>query len=226
MQLIKKYKTVIFDCDGVILDSNSLKTSAMREALAGNPEDLVEEFIAYHSKNGGISRYVKFEHYFTKIRKVTDTRKCIEDAIEKYAKICKANLANSKVVNGLVRMLSYLHESGAAMFVVSGGEESEVKYAMEKNNLSKFFVSIHGSPTTKSAHIKNLFLANKIESPTLFFGDALQDMQVAENNGFDFVYISAHSDWIDGRKICKANGHQIVEDFSEIDINNIEKVSA
>ena len=33
MLIFKDYDTIIFDCDGVILDSNELKIDAMREAL-------------------------------------------------------------------------------------------------------------------------------------------------------------------------------------------------
>ena len=54
---LSKYKYALFDCDGVILQSNELKSAAFAGALAGEPEDLVAQFVAYHKENGGVSRY-------------------------------------------------------------------------------------------------------------------------------------------------------------------------
>ncbi|NJM23241.1 MAG: hypothetical protein HC907_33605 [Richelia sp. SM1_7_0] len=58
-------KAIIFDCDGVIFDSNALKTAAFREVLAAYPQEVVDKFIVYHQKTGGISRYVKLRAFFT-----------------------------------------------------------------------------------------------------------------------------------------------------------------
>ena len=60
---IAKYDFYIFDCDGVILDSNNLKSRAYAEALTAEPLELVLEFVEYHKENGGISRYEKFKYY-------------------------------------------------------------------------------------------------------------------------------------------------------------------
>ena len=38
----QKYKSIIFDCDGVILQSNKLKTEAFKESLKGEKHYLVK----------------------------------------------------------------------------------------------------------------------------------------------------------------------------------------
>ena len=55
-QIIEKYKSVVFDNDGVIMDSNAAKTEAFALALEGEEEVLIEEFINYHKAFGGVSR--------------------------------------------------------------------------------------------------------------------------------------------------------------------------
>jgi len=40
----KKYSAVVFDCDGVIFDSNGLKTQAFRKVLSSYPNDVVDLF--------------------------------------------------------------------------------------------------------------------------------------------------------------------------------------
>ena len=42
---INEYDIFIFDCDGVILESNKLKSNAFAEALSNQPSNLVTEFI-------------------------------------------------------------------------------------------------------------------------------------------------------------------------------------
>jgi beta-phosphoglucomutase-like phosphatase (HAD superfamily) len=48
------YSCAIFDCDGVILDSNPVKIDAFRVALADEDPALVEALIAEHRRTGGV----------------------------------------------------------------------------------------------------------------------------------------------------------------------------
>ena len=45
-----KYNTIVFDCDGVILNSNAIKTEAFRNILSNYDLKAVDEFIDYHKK--------------------------------------------------------------------------------------------------------------------------------------------------------------------------------
>ena len=45
MHNFSKYDFLIFDCDGVILESNELKSSAFADSLPDEPSDLVQEFV-------------------------------------------------------------------------------------------------------------------------------------------------------------------------------------
>ena len=48
------YKTWIFDCDGVLLDSNQVKTQAMWETAKPFGESEASRLVAYHKANGGV----------------------------------------------------------------------------------------------------------------------------------------------------------------------------
>ncbi|MEF1210741.1 hypothetical protein REH77_01085 [Vibrio alginolyticus] len=69
--LFNGYDTVIFDCDGVILDSNNLKIDAMRNALrmAQVSELEIDKCCTYFKANFGKSRFhhVSYfvEHFIT-----------------------------------------------------------------------------------------------------------------------------------------------------------------
>ena len=63
-----KYKiNIIFDFDGVILNSNQIKTKAFKTISAKFGFAQSEELIKYHIKNGGISRYEKIKWFVENI---------------------------------------------------------------------------------------------------------------------------------------------------------------
>ena len=47
---MKNYNSLIFDCDGVILNSNTVKTEAFKNILNNYDLNAVDEFIDYHRK--------------------------------------------------------------------------------------------------------------------------------------------------------------------------------
>ena len=55
------YDSYFFDCDGVILDSNEVKTKAFRDTLNFYNSNYTQEFLDYHISNNGISRENKFK---------------------------------------------------------------------------------------------------------------------------------------------------------------------
>ena len=53
----------IFDCDGVLISSNKLKTETFYDiASKFVPKNLVKKFIDFHKANGGVSRWEKFSY--------------------------------------------------------------------------------------------------------------------------------------------------------------------
>ena len=58
------FKAVIFDFDGVLVESVDVKTNAFKKLFEKEPEEVVEKIIEYHLKNGGISRFEKFRYYY------------------------------------------------------------------------------------------------------------------------------------------------------------------
>ena len=61
--LLEKSKVLIFDFDGVLADSNEIKTEAFSELYKSYGEDIVANVVKHHKANGGMTRYEKFKHY-------------------------------------------------------------------------------------------------------------------------------------------------------------------
>ena len=52
-------KAVIFDFDGVILESADIKTESFKDMVSDYPMEIAEQFVEYHMQHMGISRFVK-----------------------------------------------------------------------------------------------------------------------------------------------------------------------
>ena len=67
MNKLDSYKSFIFDCDGVILNSNKIKSNAFYEVASKYGKKEAKKLVNYHINNGGISRYKKFEYFSNNI---------------------------------------------------------------------------------------------------------------------------------------------------------------
>tara|TARA_B110000858_G_scaffold30366_1_gene33144 strand:- start:1247 stop:1897 length:651 start_codon:yes stop_codon:yes gene_type:complete len=214
LKIEDRFKYFLFDCDGVILNSNRIKTAAFRVALEKENELLIEKFIRYHKKNQGIDRYVKIKYFIEKIKKIKFDKDIYDAILKKYAVYCKRELLHAQLIPGILDLLKKLNLNPSnKCFVVSGSDQKELIEIFKKRYLNIFFSEILGSPKTKYENVQYLINNNKINNSTIFFGDAESDYQTAKNFKFSFVYVYGASDWLNGMKICKKDKTEIIENF-------------
>lgn len=200
---LSDYKTFIFDCDGVLLDSNKVKTQAFYQAALPYGEAAAQDLLEYHVANGGISRYKKFAYFLEHIVPLhtpVAVEADLESLLSTYAQLVQEGLLSCKIATGLKELRYQTRRS--KWLVVSGGDQKELHSIFAQRDLSPLFDGgIFGSPDTKD-HILARELDNKnIQFPALFLGDSKYDYQAAHQAGIDFVFISewseveAHEEW-------------------------------
>lgn len=210
-----QYRSAVFDCDGVILDSNDLKTVAFRKTLANESSTLVEEFIEYHQAHGGISRYVKFDHFYRMMKGGANYANETSDALQRYAEICRKGLIECALIPGIIETLQHFRSLDIDCFVVSGGDQDEVRSTLSERGLSQYFAGIYGSPRNKMEHLGDLVKAG-LRIPGIYFGDAESDSKAAHQYGLDFIFIAGRSEWRGGAAACRATGHSVYQDFEQL----------
>ncbi len=213
MNKLLKYKTAIFDCDGVILDSNQIKSYAFKAVLKDYPSHLVHEFIDYHKQNGGISRYQKFSYFFEQMLKIENPTLYTEKALKEFGEICLQELSTCSEISGVRNVLNYLKTNDIPCYVISGGDEEEIKTVFEKRSLTSFFKGIFGSPNTKEQHLKKLLDNGSLQQPLIFFGDSKLDYEVSMQYNCDFAFVYGASEWHEGLKIVKQSSSLCCKDF-------------
>ena len=220
MLLIKNCNLIIFDFDGVIANTNYLKTEAFEKAIINEPIKLRKKFIDYHKKNFGISRYVKFKYYYTNINKQKKFDKDLGLTLDKYSKINLESSCKSKLIYGVNKFIKDIYKIGIPMYVISSSDEKDLKKIINHKKLNKYFKGIYGSPNTKYKNYK--IILNKIKSNKniIAFGDSKSDYEVAKKNHINFIYVSGKSFWKNQKEIKDKIQYQIVN-FSK---KNLDKV--
>jgi phosphoglycolate phosphatase-like HAD superfamily hydrolase len=189
---------VIFDCDGVLLDSNTLKVALFREVVAAAgfaPAD-VARFSAFQAANFGMSRYRLFEALLGWEELVARPVVTQPELVAAYATLlrgryvtCPATPAMREVVGGIA----------AERFVVSGSDEAELREVLAERGDAALFRTILGSPVTKERNIALVLADLDTRHPGLprdqvvFVGDAEADWRGASAHGIRFVYMDGFS---------------------------------
>ncbi|MFN0729528.1 HAD family hydrolase [Polaribacter gochangensis] len=182
-----KESIIIWDFDGVILNSNKIRDKGFEEVLKEFPENEVAELMSFHHKNGGLSRYVKFRYFFEKIRSEKISEEEVVKWAEKFSKIMLQLLADKSLI--VEEVLEYVRKyyKTKTMHIVSASDQKELRAICAKIEIDKYFKSIHGSPTTKILNVNNLIYQNKYNtSEILLIGDSINDRDAAVSNNINF----------------------------------------
>lgn len=202
-------KCVLWDFDGVILDSMHIRDLGFVKVLSEFPEAKVNELLKYHRINGGLSRYHKFRYFFEQILSESITEEDVNKYAESFSIIMRELLTDPS--NLIQDTISFIAENfdKYEFHIVSGSDQQELRFLCDKLNLSRYFVSISGSPRVKKELVEKLIgeLPYSREEMVLI-GDSLNDYEAASINGIEFYAYN--------NLALKDSGHKYIESFSKL----------
>ena len=211
---MSQFATLIFDCDGVILDSNKIKTKAFYNTALPYGEDAAEALVNFHEQNGGISRYVKFEYFLEKILGLKVELKKINELLSSFVSEIKEELILCQISPGLEELRK---NSDSNWLIVSGGDQKELRSIFSERNLTENFnCGIFGSPETKEVILSREIDNGNIKFPALFIGDSKYDHQAAKATNIDFVFAYGWTEVKDWREYCDENDLEVIKDLAQL----------
>lgn len=195
---LDNYKTLVFDCDGVVLNSNKVKTQAFYNAALPYGERLAQALVEYHVANGGISRYKKFELFLSEMVPRGVDGPNLDDLLTSYAVEVQNGLLACEVAQGLRDLREKTRHTN--WLIVSGGDQVELREVFSLRCLSCLFDGgIFGSPESKDQILAREIESENIKMPSLFIGDSKYDFSASNRVGMDFLFVHGWSEFKDGQ---------------------------
>ena len=207
-----QYQTLIFDCDGVILNSNKIKTQAFYDVAKVYGHKPAQELKQYHMLNGGISRYRKFEYFLINILKKSLEQQELDKLLLSFPQEVKKAMLICEVAKNIKELRCKTKNS--KWLVVSGGDQEELREVFKKRKLDIYFDGgIFGSPDNKERILMNEKNNFNINGKSLFLGDSMYDYQVASAAGIDFIFLNKWTELKNWRDKFSSNSYL---DLSEL----------
>ena len=188
------YKNIIFDCDGVILHSNKVKTKGFYYAAKSFGHEKASKIEKFHKSNGGISRYSKFRYFITNILEVPFSEKIYKNLLQKYSNYVSRELFKCNLAVNIRKIRNDFPSTNWS--IVSGGDQEEIKEIFIKRGIDTLFDGgIYGSPRNKFEIFEFLLSQGFNKKDSIYLGDSHYDFEVASHFKIDFRYISGWSEF-------------------------------
>jgi phosphoglycolate phosphatase-like HAD superfamily hydrolase len=215
MSIFDHYKSWVFDFDGVILDSNKIKTDAFYKAVVHYGEDQAKQLCAYHVAHGGISRFVKFNYFFETILGRSPLDGEIDQALDRFAEAVRQGLLECAQAP-LLEDLFTNHLKDLPCTVISGSMQEELREIMKLRGLDHYFDHIYGSPDSKDVIFEREIANKSIKKPAVYIGDSLYDYEMAHKFGLDFIFAYNWTEFSDWQTFFADKPVWIIKDLSEL----------
>jgi len=180
-------KTILWDFDGVILDSMPVRDWGFKEIFKDFKPKQVNALLNFHKANGGLSRYVKIRYFYEHILNESISEARVLDYAEAFSVLMKKELTNPE--NLILDSISFIKDNfqNYNFHIVSGSDQEELRFLCKALSIEHYFISIHGSPTPKKQLVKDLLdQYNYNKEKTCLIGDSINDFEASEVNGISF----------------------------------------
>ena len=214
---IQEYKSIVFDCDGVVLDSNVVKTEAYFRTAKnlGATDSEAQALVDYHVRLGGISRYHKFDYYLREILHQAATEDKVQALLDEFSRELEVGLMECDIAEGLITLRNATKQ--ANWMILSGGDQQEIRTLFANRNLTRFFDGgLFGSPDNKDTVLAREKSNGNLQFPALFIGDSKYDHEAATLAGLDFVFLSDWTEVSDWQSFCADNNIFVLNNIKQL----------
>jgi phosphoglycolate phosphatase-like HAD superfamily hydrolase len=215
----KAYKIVIFDSDGVILNSNSIKLRSFMELAAsvGSLED-AENIATIITNSKALTRYeivAIIQNFSTQNR--DGNKSFYYDLLNRFSNLTYSSLLNCDLDAGIYMLK---HQSPRSQwFVLTAGDQQETESLYrERGIINLFSGGIYGAPISKQTNLERILAVSKALDPDeiLMLGDSYSDAELAFASKIDFALINHWSHCSKAEDFCRQHSQSIFRDLVDV----------
>jgi len=217
-------KAIVFDFDGVIVDSNHIKKNTYYEICSSfkNSKEVVSGVLNEFEPNTRKFIIGKMVEQLARKSLINSRRIATyrDRFVKEYGRICEKEVSECKEIKGALRSIKKLSER-YHLYVNSLTPMKALRRIMEKRGLCKYFKGIFGGEKSKGENLKTIISIEKISpSQLLVVGDGTSDLRVAQQFGASFIGINNSQGTLKKEKI-----DYFLKDCSQL-CQTVEKICA
>ncbi len=205
-------KTIIFDFDGVLVESVNVKGEAFVGLYANENQDIQDKVLAYHNAHGGVTRHDKIKYYETQILGKSLTEQRLQERAQEFSNLVEQRVIDSPWVNGAKAFLeSYADQ--IPLYMASATPVEELLRIVQQRGMAHYFKGIFGAPVKKAVHIQNILDdLNLKPDQAVMIGDAMSDFEAAQVTHTHFIGRK-----LEDREPPFPQGTKIIEDLTTLE---------
>ena len=205
---MKEIKTIIFDFDGVLVDSVGIKDLAFEEMFKKYTAHY-DEIMHYHKTHNAIIRFEKFEYIYKNILKEDFTEELKESLSSQYSQFVKEKIIALTAVKDSESFLHECHKK-IPLYISSMNPEEEFKEILKARNIDRYFKGLYLYPWKKADALADILKVENINAnEALYIGDSPEDYEAAKQNSINFIGRQSN-------RVIDETGVPIFSDFDEI----------
>lgn len=208
-------RVLILDFDGVVIESNDIKTEAFRKVFGCYP-DLFDEMMAFHHNNVSLSRFAKFQHLQCLLGD-TDNDDFLVDIAADFSSYVLDCMEAVPLVPGAESFLKKATRK-LPVYLASVTPAEELGLILERLNLLHWFRDVYGCPPwTKPDAIRDILRKEDINPhEALLIGDSAGDQRAAQVSGVHFLARNSGLDFDAPQPVIFSDLHQISNYLEEL----------
>jgi pyrophosphatase PpaX len=178
------FKNIIFDFDGVIINSHDVQVKALTESykvVCGNETPPYDDFFRLSGDS---------------LNNIFEQLNLPQAMVPIYQQISRDNIDLIKIHVGMSELLRKLNESGCKCALCTGKDRSRTIEILQYYNLEKYFMSIVCSDDVQNPkpHPESLLYImkklNALKDNTIMVGDGINDILAAKNTGIKSIAVT------------------------------------
>jgi len=171
---------IIFDFDGVIVDSNKIKFDTFYEIW---PSQLNKNIISNSIQQGG-NRVNIISRIYNSADIFSNSNHSTKSYIDAYSDSVHKKIIKLGVSKGI---LHFLKATKKTLFINSATPQKELINLCSDLKIDKYFAGIFGTPKSKKENFNFIFENKQIKAhQVVFFGDMKSDKEVAQALKIEF----------------------------------------
>lgn len=202
-------RVIILDFDGVIVESNDIKTQAFAKLFAPYPGHL-DTMMAHHEANISVSRVTKIDYFVSVCLERPWDQALRESLAEEFSRLTADLVAECPLVPGAEDLLSVLGKR-VPLYVASVTPQADLDAILGRRDLLRHFRRAYGCPPwTKPDAVRDILRREGVvAAEAVLVGDSEGDRRAAEETGVGFAARNSGLAWGEPPPVLHSDLHDV-----------------